>query len=393
MRERKNRMVPAGFVLAVSLLAASVTAFLSAGYYNRVQIRVLGEICGDAIEREPQAKGAILSALKEYRYGSEPSAEENIICAWGYDRSLFLQTAAAGPLFAAAGFAAGAALFFVTVLLWNKRNTERITRLADSLEKVNTGGDGGLFFGGEDAFSGLWDEIGKTVTELYQTREAAVAARSNFAENLSNIAHQIKTPITAISLSVQMLSENPSPGYLDKIRCQLAHLTRLAEGLLLLSRIDEGTLALEKKETDVFTLLTLAADNLYDLFGKAGVSVAIPEAEPAVIWADMDWTMEALMNLMKNCLEHTPRGGCVCCSYEQNPIYTRIRIWDSGDGFAREDLPHLFERFYRGRNAGSGGIGIGLALSKAIIESQNGTVGACNLPEGGACFEVRMYCH
>ena len=74
-------------------------------------------------------------------------------------------------------------------------------------------------------------------------------------------------------------------------------------------------------------------------------------------------------------------------------LFRSIRIWDSGEGFAREDLPHLFERFYRGRNAGSGGIGIGLALSKAIIESQNGTVAACNLPEGGACFEVRMYCH
>ena len=92
-------------------------------------------------------------------------------------------------------------------------------------------------------------------------------------------------------------------------------------------------------------------------------------------------------------MEHTPPGGCVHCSYEQNPLYTQIRIWDNGTGFAKEDLPHLFERFYRGRNAQKGGIGIGLALSKAILESQNGTVSARNLPEGGACFEVRVYSH
>ena len=99
------------------------------------------------------------------------------------------------------------------------------------------------------------------------------------------------------------------------------------------------------------------------------------------------------MNLLKNCLEHTPPGGIVSCSYEQNPLYTQIRIWDTGVGFAREDIPRLFERFFRGKNAGKGGIGIGLAIAKAIIESQNGTVSACNLPEGGACFEVRIYSH
>ena len=97
------------------------------------------------------------------------------------------------------------------------------------------------------------------------------------------------------------------------------------------------------------------------------------------------------MNLMKNALEHTPAGGVVRCVYEQNPLYTQIVITDTGSGFDREDLPWLFERFYRGKHAKKGGIGIGLALSKAIIESQNGIITARNLPEGGACFEIRFY--
>ena len=98
------------------------------------------------------------------------------------------------------------------------------------------------------------------------------------------------------------------------------------------------------------------------------------------------------MNLMKNCMEHN-RGGTVCCSYGQNPLYTEILIWDAGEGFAKEDLPHLFERFYRGKNAGEGGIGIGLALSKELIERQNGIIRAKNIPGGGACFEIRFYSH
>ena len=98
------------------------------------------------------------------------------------------------------------------------------------------------------------------------------------------------------------------------------------------------------------------------------------------------------MNLMKNCAEHGA-GGCVRCFYEQNPLYTEIRIWDEGAGFVREDLPRLFERFYRGKNAGEGGIGIGLALAKELIERQDGAIRAKNLPEGGACFEIRFYRH
>ena len=276
---------------------------------------------------------------------------------------------------------------------WRKKEIARIQALTDYLEKVNTGSSGVLFSVGEDDFSKLQDEIYKTVTELQQTRDEALKARSNFAENLYNIAHQLKTPITAISLSAQMMYEEPSPEHLDQIQKQLSRLTHLEEALLLLSRIDAGTLSLEKKKVDVFTLLMLAADNLQELFTKENVSITIPEADEAVIYADLDWTMEAVMNILKNCMEHTPAGGNVFCSYEQNPLYTQIKIWDTGTGFVKKDIPHLFERFYRGTDAKGGGIGIGLALAKAIIESQNGTITAENLTDGGACFEIHFYCH
>lgn len=273
-----------------------------------------------------------------------------------------------------------------------KRDIARIKELTEYLEKVNTGGCGVLFSTGEDDFARLQDEIYKTVTELYQTRDEALRARSLFAENLSNIAHQLKTPITAMSLSVQMMYEEPSPAHLEQIQKQITRLTHLEEALLLLSRIDAGTLSFCRKELDVFTLLMLAADNLQELFQAADVSVHIPESA-AVIYADLDWTMEAVMNILKNCMEHTPPGGSVYCSYEQNPLYTQIKIWDTGAGFAKEDIPHLFERFYRGQNAKSSGIGIGLSLTRSLIEGQNGTITAGNLAAGGACFEIHFYCH
>lgn len=398
MSERKNIVILAGFVISVSLLAASFTAFFLTNYYNREHMRMLGRFCREIIDNQSEAESAIFSALKEYRLSSaldrEDAEDENIILRYGYSRSDFLQPAGKyGVVFAIMGFLTGAVFFAVTLFFRHRMDAERIKTLTDYLEKVNTGGSGVLLYTGEDEFSKLQDEIYKTVTTLYQTRDEALKAKENFAKNLYNIAHQIKTPITSISLSLQMLTKESQSTRLVQIRQQLSRLTNLEEALLLLSRIDAGTLTLDRKAVDVFTLLTLAADNLQEMFSEKNVFIDIPESGAVAVCADLDWTMEAVMNLMKNCMEHTPAGGIVHCSYEQNPLYTQIRIWDSGKGFDREDIPHLFERFYRGKNAGSEGIGIGLSFSESIIENQNGIVSAYNLPGGGACFEIRFYSH
>ncbi len=442
MISRKNIVILAGLVLSISLLSASVTAALLQNYYGHAYTQVLGQVCQSVIEQADNTAGyssvrqAVLSALKEFRYDPRLPAQQNILFAYGYRQAGFLQDVEGrGLLMTLTGAAAGGILFLVTAFLWHRKEIIRIEAMTDYLEKVNTGRDGVLVQTGEDAFSKLQDEIYKTVTALHQARDAALKAKENYAENLYNIAHQLKTPITSISLSLQLLQED-CPGHtqqegqdrhnaalhdspvvrthkgrrarthkgiqgsqcdtahhISRIMGQLSGLTRLEEALLLLARIDAGTLTLERKEVDVFTLLVMSAENLQEFFWSQNISVEIPEAGEKIILVDKDWTMEAVMNLLKNCMEHTPSGGTVHCTYEQNPLYTLIQIRDNGPGFAREDIPRLFERFYRGKNAADGGIGIGLALSREIIERQNGTLLARNLPEGGACFEIRFYCH
>ena len=345
MSGRKNLAILLGFVAAVSLISSAVTAMLFSCHYSRLQ-------CSDS------------------------SVTYHLI-------------------FAITGFLAGMILFAVTYAFRNKAEAKRIEELSDYLEQVNMGKAVVLSVSGEDLFSKLEDEIYKTVTFLYQTKDAAVQAKNDFAENLSNIAHQIKTPITAISLSLQTLSEMSvkreyEKDRIEQIKKQLNRLIYLEEALLVLSRLDAGTLTFQKEDVDVFTVLVLAADNLQELFADSDTSIDILESGEMAMAADLNCTMEAVMNVMKNCMEHNA-GGTVHCSYGQNPLYTEILIWDEGEGFAKEDIPHLFKRFYRGRNADTGGIGIGLALSKEIIERQNGTIRAKNLPNGGACFEIRMY--
>ena len=379
--------------LSVSFAITALTAIFLSHYFAQKQFQMLGNVCGQVMERCPDSKHVILEVLKKREAFAAVTVSENILTSFGYRSWDFLTV---GPMAiggAAVGLGAGIFLFLYRLQYGRRKMEERINMLTGYLAKINTGGKGLLWDRWEDEFSGLQDEIYKTVTMLYQTRDRALAARNNYAENLANIAHQLKTPITALSLAVQMMKEQPSADYPERMKRQLDRMTRLEESLLLLSRIDSGTLMLKRTHVDVFTVLTLASDQLQELFVQSEVNVDIPEMGGADIFVDLDWTMEAIMNLMKNCIEASEAKAVVHCAYEKNPLYVQIRIWDEGEGFAKADLPHLFERFYRGEKANDTGIGIGLSLSRAIMEMQNGIIRAFNLYGGGACFEIRFYSH
>lgn len=311
MSGRKNMLTMVGFVLSVSLIASSLSVMLVSRHYDRLQFHLLNAVCGEVLGQKPETREIILTTLKEYICGNTDNmAEHAVLSTLGYRPSDFSNLNGGQIiLFVTAGLLIGMILFFCTFWRRNKMENMRIQALADYLEQVNTGNAAILSAAGEDEFSKLEDEIYKTVTCLYRTKEEAVEARNDFAENLSNIAHQIKTPITAISLSVQTLQKEYGQESFESIQRQLSRLTRLEEALLLLSRLDAGTLVLEMDEIDVFTVLVLAADNLQELFAESGTSVDIQELGEMAVTADLDWTMEALINLMKNCMEHHLGGG------------------------------------------------------------------------------------
>ena len=388
MSKKSNIKITILFVLSVSLIVAAMTTFLLTIYYRQLCFHILGGFCESMIEKNPDFKQAALELLKTQDFHM---TGENILSNFGYYPSNLGIMDTTAFWIAALSFLTGGILFLFSFWYWHRKSDARIQALTGYLERINTGVQGLVLESSDDEFSKLQDEIYKTVTELYQTREEALTARNNFAENLSNIAHQLKTPITSISLTVQMAKAHLGDTRAAEIERQINRLMHLEEALLLLSRIDAGTLVFDRKPTDVFTILSLASDNLYELFMQKGVLIDIPEMGEMNVNVDLNWTMEAFMNLMKNCMEATGIDTAVHCSYEKNPLYVQIRIWDEGEGFAKEDFPHLFERFYHGEKAKNTGIGIGLSLSKAIIERQNGIIRAFNLPNGGACFEIRFY--
>lgn len=348
MNSRKNYAVIILFTVTICFISTMLSTMLILNYYSHVQFQILSGACRVLTEENVLDSNTLMKVIKENREQIILEDNGQFLGKYGYESVDFMDGRwEYGYLIAAACFGIGISIFLLTVLYWHKRERKHIKTLTDYLEKVNMGGQGLLYAVQENEHSRLQDEIYKTVTALYQTRDAAVAAKKNFADNLYNIAHQLKTPITAISLLAQMMEEQYVSKYAEQIRKQVGRLEHLEEALLLLSHID----------------------------------------------ADMEWTMEAIMNLMKNCMEHSPAASEIHCAYGRCPMYTQVRIWDEGKGFDEEDIPHLFERFYRGKNAVNGGIGIGLSLAKALIEMQNGFISAGNLPEGGAYFEIRIYSH
>ena len=395
MSEKWKQKILLVFPFAVLAAGMILSSAFFLHTYRQIAFEHTSSLCETILVNSPEAEPHLLAALKDYHSLTEQELKGNdYLEKYGYRADDFCYDFPPDTvLFPILLFLPAACLFAAGIFLSRRKNRKRIDDLTVYLEKVNTDAAGTLIQTKEDEYSHLQDEIYKTVTMLYQTKEKAVAAKKNFAENLASIAHQLKTPITAAFLSLQLMEKEIPGAYAEQVRQQLKRLNRLEEALLTLSQIDAGALPLKREKVDLYTVLNLAADNLNDLLRKNHITVDIPENGCIEFSGDLEWTMEALINLIKNCMEHSKPDGVVHCDYSGNPLYAEIRIWDDGAGFDTEDLPHLFDRFYRGRRAVPNGIGIGLALARSIFELQNGTITACNLQNGGACFEIRIYRH
>ena len=163
----------------------------------------------------------------------------------------------------------------------------------------------------------------------------------------------------------------------------------MVESLLKLSKLDAGTVKLERTKVSISDLIQRAAAPLAIPMDVRGQSLQLECCSENML-CDLTWTAEALGNILKNCSEHTPEGGRITVSVEKNALFTQITIDDTGPGLNTQDIPHLFERFYKGKNASDSSYGIGLALSRTIVTAQNGTIQAMNT-SNGARFVLKFY--
>lgn len=248
----------------------------------------------------------------------------------------------------------------------------------------------------EGELSVLESEISKMILRLKNQADILQKDKIYLADSIADISHQIRTPLTSINLIVSRLSSQEltlekRKQLLLELDSLLAHIDWLIQSLLKISKLDAGTVKLKQESVSVRSLIQSSTEALEIPMELRNQSLVVKCDEEVFYTGDMAWMKEAVSNIVKNCMEHTPEGGTIWIEAEENALYTEIVVRDNGPGIAKKDLPHLFERFYKGANSSEKSVGIGLALARMIIASQNGVITAGNGREGGARFTIRFY--
>ena len=286
-------------------------------------------------------------------------------------------------------------LLILTYYISTYKRYKRISDLATDINKLLHGDTAiSLENYSEGELGILHSEIYKMTVRLREQQQKLMNDKVYLADSIADISHQIRTPLTSINLLVQFLSE---PNLSDERRQQLTHelyglLSRiewLITTLLKISKLDAGTVQFKQEKVSMATLINKSCAPLLVPIELRGQELAI-KAEGDFV-GDLSWTCEAIGNIVKNCMEHTPEGGKIEIEATENALYTEILIKDNGTGIAKEDMPHIFERFYKGKDSDDKSFGVGLALSRMIITSQKGTVKAENRKPTGAMFSIRFY--
>ena len=242
----------------------------------------------------------------------------------------------------------------------------------------------------------LQSEVYKMVALLREKYSIEKKQKVYMSDMLSDISHQIKTPLTAIQLMTELLEQPVVEDekrlvYAEKIDIQVTRITWLIRNLLTLSQLEAGVLTMKREVLKLSELMQQLHESIDIIAEIKGVLVNLQVPENMIIQGDSHWLREALLNIVKNSVEHTGEGGSVKVYAERNTIYTKITIEDNGSGIEEKDLPHIFERFYKAENASSQSVGIGLALAKQIISAHNGTIEVESKQGKGTTFQVKLY--
>lgn len=291
------------------------------------------------------------------------------------------------------------ALLLMALISWGftKWRYNQIEKLSQYLQRI-AGGEYELDI--RDNYEGelsiLKSEIYKVTVTLSEQAELLKKDKVFLSNSISDISHQLKTPITSMSVMTDLLRDDSLPPdkrieFTNNIRSQLERLQWLVASLLKLSKIDAGTIDFKKEPVNVKELIHKATEHLLIPMEIKELTLEITGDEKAQYIGDFNWSAEAIANIVKNCVEHTPRGGRIVASFNQTPFYTLITFSDNGVGIDDRDLPYIFNRFYKGANAANDSIGIGLAMAKSIVENQGGTIAAASEEGQGTQFTIKIY--
>lgn len=335
---------------------------------------------------------------------------------------LAISAAAVAAAYCFVGDAAAACVAATVILLtcvfavFTHARYQELSLLSSKIDAI-LNGDRNLSFEGmqEGELSILANELDKMVSRLYLTTDQLERESASLADSLADISHQLKTPMTSMSIMCELMKtrvressnidEDDARYLLGKLRSVKLLQERvrwLVSVLLKLARIDAGVVKLATQQVDAAVVVKEAAESLAIPFDLANVELVLNLEDGSSYIGDAAWSREAILNVMKNCMEHAGEGGCVEVSVSHDALACRICIQDTGPGISPEDLPHVFERFYRGEDSGEAtatdpsGVGIGLSLAQSLVSAQGGAIKASNARDRdgavlGARFDIVFF--
>ncbi|PCL93271.1 sensor histidine kinase [Paenibacillus lautus] len=299
--------------------------------------------------------------------------------------------------------AAAVLVFFLSILLiggsllFTKWRYREIEKLSVYLREISSGNDTlDVRDNTEGELSILKNDIYKVTRMLSEHRSLLQRDKLQLTDAISDISHQLKTPLTSMTVMADLLSAPDLPPvkrteFTHHIRIQLERIDWLVSSLLKLSKMDAKTIPFKKDRIPMKNLIQKALEPVMIPMDIKGQTVSIAGDDDVTFVGDFNWTAEAVINILKNGVEHTPEGGAIAISFSENALYTEIVIADNGKGIPKEELPYIFKRFYKGKNASEGSIGIGLAMAQSIIASQNGVIDVTSDSEKGTQFRIKFY--
>ena len=286
-------------------------------------------------------------------------------------------------------------LMIILFVIYRNKQEKELNKIIKYIEQINNKNyELKIDENSEGELSNLKNELYKITVMLKEQAEKSLNDKKMLKKTLEDISHQLKTPLTSISIMLDNIIENPNMdertknNFMIEISRQIEWINWLVISILKLSKLESSTVEFERKEIDVKSLVKDAIKNLVIPLDIKQQNITI-NGENATFYGDYNWQLEAITNVLKNCIEHSPENSTIYINFVENKFYTKISITDEGNGIDKEDIKHIFERFYKGKNSPSNSIGIGLALSKSIIEKDNGNITCFSKINEGTTFEIK----
>ncbi len=288
-------------------------------------------------------------------------------------------------------------LVYLTIIINNdKKKDKEINEVIKIIEEINNKNYSFKMKDiNEEDLSLLKNEIYKTTIMLNEISEISKKDKKELEESLEGISHQLKTPLTSILIMIDTLlddedmDQNTREDFLRNMKREVMNINFLVKSILKLSRLDTNTVKFISKKESVKEIIKEAILNVSLLIDLKNVKIETNLSD-SFITCDYKWQIEALTNILKNSIEHSYENNKVLIESSENNAYVKITIKDFGSGIAKEDINHIFERFYKGKDSDYDSIGIGLALSKSIIEKQNGKI-SVESSDDGTTFTIKYF--